>query len=65
MPALEETKRQSFNVDDIHRLREMNYLNTCHMSAEERRKYYRERADKVQAEVDRLRQRGRIGRHNA
>lgn len=48
--------KTNLTVDDIHRIRERNYEITKDMKPEERRAYYREKSDAVQARIERLRQ---------
>lgn len=46
---------RSFNVDDIRRVRDHNYEITKNMSRSEVREYYKQSANAVAAEVERIR----------
>jgi hypothetical protein len=45
-----------FTIEDIHKIREFNYEATKEMSFEERKAYYAEGADKVRAEINKLKE---------
>jgi hypothetical protein len=45
-----------FTINDIRKIREYNYQMTKNMTAEEERLYYRKGAEKIHAEIQRLRE---------
>ncbi len=52
---MSEPKTATLTVEEIHRIREQNYELTKNMKPEERRAYYREKSDAVQARIEQLR----------
>ena len=45
-----------FTIEDIHRIREYNYEVTKNMSVNERRQYYNSKAEKMRAEITKLKE---------
>ena len=54
----------AFTIEDIHKVREYHYELTKDMSTEERRAFYKERADKAEKRIQELR-REREGNRSA
>lgn len=50
----------NFTIDDIHKIREYNYEITKDMSAEERKRYYDSKAEKIRLEIMRLKENKRV-----
>ena len=46
--------KDSFSVDDIHKLREYNYEVTKNMTSEERINYINSKADKVRKRIEKI-----------
>lgn len=45
-----------FTIEDIHKIREFNYEITKNMTLQEKVKWYNESANKVQSEIELMRQ---------
>jgi len=49
----------SFDVDDIHRIREENYEKVKNMSSEERIKYYNDRGERARLRLEAMYEKNR------
>jgi len=50
----------AFTVDDIHKVREYHYELTKNMYKEERRAFYKERADEAEKQIQEIRKQRKI-----
>ena len=50
-----------FTVDDIHKIRENNFYHTKNMSMQEKTDFYNVRGQKVQEEIEKLKQKKQYG----
>ena len=54
----------NFTIEDIHKIREYNYEMTKNMSKEDRRTYYKNGADEIEREIQKIRENKIINRMN-